>query len=104
MVANIIPFPVVEDQLCQYVAYLAREGLKAQSIKGYLSAIRYTQITQALGDPFEKPIPRLENVLKGSNSDQVQSRPGERTRLLYSNPRNSAGADRNVGERPTQPR
>lgn len=33
------PFPLMEDQLCGFVAHLAEDGLKHSSIKGYLSAI-----------------------------------------------------------------
>ena len=37
---SLSPFPLSEDQLCTFVAYLMDEGLQHNSIKGYLSAIR----------------------------------------------------------------
>ena len=75
------PFPVSEHFLCGYSAYLASENLKASSIKGYLSACRQLQITLGLGDPFEKPLPLLEYVLKGIKSDQAKKMPAGRSRL-----------------------
>ena len=75
------PFPVSEYSLCRYSAYLASENLKASSIKGYLSVCRQLQITLGLGDPFEKPLPLLEYVLKGIKSDQAKKMPAGRSRL-----------------------
>ena len=36
--------PVSEKQLCEFVASTANEGLKHQTIKSYLAAIRHMQI------------------------------------------------------------
>ena len=42
--ANLDPLPASESTLCRFVAYLASEGLKAQSISGYLAAVRHLSI------------------------------------------------------------
>ena len=47
------------------VSFLAQEGLADTSIKAYLSAICQLQIEQSLPDPFQTPMPRLEQVIKG---------------------------------------
>ena len=45
---------------------LAKDGLKYQSIKAYLSALRFLQISVRLPDPYASTSwPRLEYVLKG---------------------------------------
>ena len=74
--------PVTEHSLCMLIAYLGSENLKANSIKGCLSACRQLQITLGLGDPFEKPLQFLEYVLKGIKLDQAKKMPAERLRLL----------------------
>ena len=59
------------------MVYLARQGLKHQSIKGYLLAVRHLQIAESMGDPFiPGAFPRLEYVLKGvKHTPSAQSRP-----------------------------
>ena len=47
------------------VAFLVNEGLKHTSIKSYLSAVHYIEITLGLPDTFAVLMPRLEQVLKG---------------------------------------
>ena len=59
------PFPVCEDVLTHFVAYLYKEGLKAGTIKSYLAAIRYTQIALGLGNPHIDSMARLEYVVRG---------------------------------------
>ena len=44
---SLTPFPLSEEQLCTFVAYLMDEGLQHTSIKGYLSAISNSYITGA---------------------------------------------------------
>ena len=46
-----IPLPTTEKQLCQFVAYLREEGLRYQTVKTYLAAVRHMQISHELGDP-----------------------------------------------------
>lgn len=68
------PFPLSEDQLCTFVAYLMDEGLQHTSIKGYLSAIRRLQIVRGLGDPFAATWPLLEYTLRGIKLRQAKDR------------------------------
>ena len=72
------PYPLQEDTLCRYVAFLAREGLRHRSIKSHLSGIRCLQIQHGLGNPFANPLPRLEYVLTGIK--RVEARGGSRSR------------------------
>lgn len=63
------PYPVSEETLCHFVAFLGRDGLKHRTIKSYLSAIRFAQIHQALGNPFKQDtMPLLEYVLTGTEA------------------------------------
>lgn len=43
------PLPVTEKALCQYVAFLAGEGLKHNSVKTYLAAVRQLQVEAGMG-------------------------------------------------------
>ena len=54
-----------EGTLCQFVAYLACSSLSYQSIRLYLSTIRFLQISHGLPDPSLSSVARLEYVLKG---------------------------------------
>ena len=69
---NIVPIPVSESTLCQYVACLANSNLKHQTIKCYLSGVRHLQIMGGFSDPFEQSMPLLEYVLRGIKSDQAK--------------------------------
>ena len=60
------PLPLTEETLSIFTVFLARQGLKYQSVKGYLSALRHLQIAEGLGDPFlPGAFSRLEYILKG---------------------------------------
>ncbi len=59
------PYPVTEGSLCYFVGQLFRDGLAPGTVKSYLSALRYNQITLGLGDPQISEMPRLEYVVKG---------------------------------------
>ena len=79
---NISPFPVNETSLCRYVANLANDKLRFQTIKCYLSAIRYLQIMSGFGDPYMASMPILEYLLKGVKRDQAKQNPeSTRSRL-----------------------
>ena len=57
--------PLCEPTLCKFVASLANQKLKYQTVKVYLAALRHLQIAQGQGDPFlPGAFPRLEYVLK----------------------------------------
>ena len=62
---NLPPFPTCERSLSLFVAYLYQEGLSASTVKGYLSAVRYSQISLGFGDPKIGEMPQLEYVTKG---------------------------------------
>ena len=69
------PYPVDEELLGRFVAFLGQQNLKHCTIKCYLSGIRFSQIHLGLGDPFQnKAMPRLEYILTGIK--QVQARAG----------------------------
>ena len=57
--------PVNQELLCYYVSYLGREGLAYSTIKGYLSALRNLQITYGFPSPFDTPMPKLDQILRG---------------------------------------
>ena len=65
------PLPASEQRLCDYVAYLAREGLAHSSIKCYLSAVRHLHVEAGIGDPGISSMLKLEQVLRGIKRSQV---------------------------------
>ena len=76
------PFPLQEDVLCRYVAFLAQQHLKFRTIKAYLSAIRCLQIQRGLGNPFaDGSMPRLEYVLAGVKRVEAHAGAAPRKRL-----------------------
>ena len=81
-----IPVPVNEHSLYVYVAWLHGQGLAPQTIKSYLSAVRYLQIACNLGDPNIATMPRLEYVLKGVKVERARQLPG-RNAHAYRSPR-----------------
>ena len=60
------PLPLSENKACLYVAYLADQGLLAQSIASYLSALRFWQIAVGLGSPPISQWPRLHYTVRGA--------------------------------------
>ena len=75
------PLPVFETQLCQFCAFIADQGLSHQTIKCYLSAIRFHQIFSGLPDPGISNMVRLEQLLKGIKSVQARLKKNQRPRL-----------------------
>ena len=60
------PFPVSENTLCTYAAYLAEDGLSPQTVKPYLSAVRSMQISLGLPDPRDQgSLPALKRIQAG---------------------------------------
>lgn len=59
------PLPAREADLCLFAAHLAEKGLRHQSIKSYLSAIRFLHISNGYRDPHICTMDKLESVLKG---------------------------------------
>lgn len=76
------PVPMDEHSLCVYVAWLRGQGLAHQTIKSYLSAVRYLQIACNLGDPNMATMPRLEYVLKGVKVERARQLPGAKQMRL----------------------
>ncbi|XP_011406192.1 PREDICTED: uncharacterized protein LOC100634784 [Amphimedon queenslandica] len=69
--AGITPLPPTELTLCRFVAYLASERLRAQSILGYLSAIRHLFIEAGLPPLPREVCPRLQYTLRGVTRSQI---------------------------------
>ena len=66
------PYPASETALCQFAAHLGKQHLKHQSIKCYLSGVRFCQIMQTNCDPFLKDMPRLKYVLRGIKLEEAK--------------------------------
>ena len=92
------PFPLSEDQLCTFVAYLMDEGLQHNSIKGYLSAIRRLQIVRGLGDPFAASWPLLEYTLRGIKLRQAKDKKSRAKKRLPITPGILRETERGVGQ------
>ena len=69
----------LEQKLIGMVAFVVNQGLKHQTIKCYLSAVRHLQISCGGGDPRVESMPLLELMLRGSRKEQ--SGIPKRTRL-----------------------
>ena len=59
---HVSPYPIKENILCKYAAYLADQGLHHQTIK---CAIRHQQISLGLPDLYMSALPHLEQILRG---------------------------------------
>ena len=71
--AGLTPLPVSERSLILFVTFLAREGLRPQSISGYLSAIRHLEV-EVGGSSTPRGIwPRLHYTLKGVSRSMVNT-------------------------------
>lgn len=75
---NLSPVPTSEEQLCQYVSYLAIANLSHNTIKCYMSAIRHLHVAEGAGDPQISKMPR--QVLRGIKLVQARSRNGGKVR------------------------
>ena len=69
---GLAPFPLTESTLCRFVAFLFDQHLSSSSIRLYLSALRFFQITQGGRDPSLSSFNRLHYVLRGV----VRTQPG----------------------------
>ena len=58
-------FPLSEQTLCRFVTFLTLSGLSSQSIRSYLSALRYAQIRRGGSDPAYSALSQLHYVLRG---------------------------------------
>ena len=63
-----------ESNLLRFVAFAVGQGLKQQTIKSYLSAIRHLQVSCGGGDPRAVAMPQLELALRGAKREQAGQR------------------------------
>ena len=75
------PLPLTENLLCNFIVYLAAQGLKHTSIKGYLSGLRYFRLEHLGIDPTIGDMALLQQTLKGVKRIQARGRQQTRTRL-----------------------
>ena len=69
--ANLSPFLATEGTRCMFVAHLATEGLRAQSISGYLSVVQHMSIEASFAPLAREECPCLGFVLKGVSRGQA---------------------------------
>lgn len=67
---KIPPLPLSDTSLCLFAAFLAYQGLKQQSIKSYLAALRHLQVSAGLPAPDRSECPRLPYTLRGIQRSQ----------------------------------
>ena len=73
---NLNPFPLSEQNLCRFVAFLYASSFSSSSVNLYLSALRYSQIALGGQDPRFPQLPQLQYVLRGLRRQQpTSSRP-----------------------------
>ena len=75
------PLPAAEQQVCQFVSYLANNNLCHSSIKTYLSSLRQLHIANSFPDPKIGDMPKLEQVLRGIKREQARKNPKRPQRL-----------------------
>ena len=61
---SLTPFPLYENTLCHYVVFFAASNTSFQSIRAYLSALRYYQILCGGSDPALASLSQLQYVLR----------------------------------------
>ena len=69
------PLPATEQKLSAFVAFGVNQGLKHQTVKCYLSAVRHLQISSGGGDPRVESMPVLQLVLRGGKKGAVRQSP-----------------------------
>ena len=75
------PFPVSEQTLCRFVAWLHMQHLSSSTANNYLAAVRHSQVALGLGDPKMASMAQLEYVIRGMKRTAQTSK---RTRLPIS--------------------
>ena len=73
------PFPVSQQTLKYFVAYLHKDRISPGTVTSYLSTLRHSQRALGLGDPRIGEMVQLEYVLKGLK--QKTAPQATRTRL-----------------------
>ena len=77
-------FPLCESSLCRFVASLLASSLSPQTIRSYLSALRYFQIALGLPDPSLTSMPRLAYIIRGVRRSQSLRRTRSRLPITLS--------------------
>ena len=80
---NLAPFPLSQSSLYRFVAYLYSLGLSSTTIRGYLSGVRFRQISLGGPDPSSSNMPQLQYVLWAIQRTQP---PSSRTSRLPMTP------------------
>ena len=62
---RLAPLPLQQDTIVRFAAHLASTGVSYQSIRSYLSGLRFLQVSSGFPDPCIGSLPRLEYVLRG---------------------------------------
>ena len=76
------PFPVGQETLCYFVAYLADQDISHQSIKCYLSGVRHLHVSLGYPEPnLGQSMPTLQQAMRGVRSVQSKRGRGQRVRL-----------------------
>ena len=75
------PFPLSQDTLCNFVAFLARQNIKQTTLKVYLSALRYYQVGQGFTEPNHAAMAKLKTVGNGMKRLQAASTLNRKNRL-----------------------
>ena len=68
------PLPLTERTLCLFAAFLVNEGLRAQSISVYLSAVCHLQVSSGLPAPSRSTWPWLQYVIRGTQGPSARVR------------------------------
>ena len=74
-------YPTSEHTLCQFASFLGHQHLKYQTIKSYLSGVRYFHIMLSHADPFIHDMPRLHYVLRGIKCEEAKNGSSKQQRL-----------------------
>ena len=64
------PLPLSQSMLCRFVAWLHEQGLSPSSIRLYLSAVRFHQISLGGPDPSLTDMPQLHYILRAIRRTQ----------------------------------
>ena len=68
---HLSPLPITEATLCKFVAAMAQQGVSHSSIKAYLSAICFMQLSHLGRDPGISDMMYLSYVLQGIKRSQA---------------------------------
>ena len=70
---KLTPFPTSKETLLLFVGHLHQEKLSHGTMKSYLAAVRFEQISRGMGKPHIGSMPKLEYVLKAAKKKTLAS-------------------------------